>query len=96
MSASKDWWVRRTGLPVLRGEKKDLGPFTHREARSHAFRAYRFGWSVELERRDAKGGSSKVVVPVFPRAIRGSRPDLAPVVAPKKDAETLVEAPVEA
>lgn len=82
MSASKDWWVRRSGMALARGARKDLGPFTHREARHAAFRAYRSGWSVELERRDAKGVSSKTVAPVFPRVARGSRPDLAPVEAP--------------
>lgn len=80
MSAPKDWWVLRRGMPVLRGEKKDLGPFTHREARSRAFQAHVQGWTVELERRDAKGASVRVVVPVFPGVTKGSRPSL-PTVA---------------
>lgn len=96
MSAPKDWWVLRRGMPVLRGEKKDLGPFTHRAARHTAFRAYLSGWTVELERRDAKGVSLKAMVPMFPGVVRGSRPDLALVVAAKKDADVPVEAPVEA
>lgn len=90
-----DWWVRRSGVALIRGEKKDLGPFTHREARARAFDLYGQGWTVVLERRGAKGDVLKAVEPQFPRVVRGSRP-VPPVRGPTKaPVETLAEAVAE-
>lgn len=61
----EDWWVIRQASKRQDGPKKEIGPLTHRGARSTAHQLHIDGWDVTLHRR-VGGKMVKKLEPQFP------------------------------
>lgn len=61
----EDWWVIRKNTQHQSGETKQIGPLTHRGARSTALALHVAGWNVLLQRRDTQGKKVREILPQF-------------------------------